>query len=268
MHTSWISDYNLLVKEVISEGTLHLNERTGEHIRSLNDGSLISVDLNLQRMPIPANRSYFVKSSAAEFAWMIKGSQNLSFLQQHTKMWDKFAVDNKIVDAYGYRLQKKWSNQIQEVINLLQNDRSNRRAVMNIWDPSDLSSKSTAPCPTQLIFSTLDNTLNGFLTIRSSDIFVGLPYDIMVWSYFVKMMANTLDFKRCFLKVFIVDLHIYEKHIKLFNDREDHIVEIPMHPFTYEQLKLRPERIIEWTTSLEERFWPIIPYNPKPEVFL
>lgn len=268
MTTQFIEDYNNLVKDTIQNGSLQFNDRTGQHLRSIKDGVFISIDLNQGLMPIPANRKYFVKSAASEFAWMIKGSQDLKFLQQYTSMWDKFATDNKIHDAYGHRLQVKWTNQIQAVINLLENDKTNRRAVMNIWDAKDIESKTTAPCPTQMIFSINNNTLNGFLTLRSSDVFVGLPYDIMTWSYVVKMVANSLGYDRCFLKIFIVDLHIYEDHVKLYSDRDDHLTEVPMHPFTYDQMKTRPERIIEWTTSLEERFWPKIPYSPMPEVFV
>lgn len=163
-----------------------LNQRTGHSIRALRGGTSITIDLEDGMLPLVDCRKTFPKSAAAETAWYLLGRQETTFIDRYAKrMWDKFKEDDGTVKAaYGYRWRRHFSrDQLMDCVNALAKDPSDRRCYVSAWDPGEdgcgRQGQKNVPCPVGFTLSLAEGRLNSTLLIRSSDVFVGLPYDVM-----------------------------------------------------------------------------------------
>ena len=67
------------------------------------------------------------------------------------------------------------------------------------------------PCR-QFNFVRVNNKLNMTMHFRSSDLFLGLPYDIIVGALFLKTIADRCGLIPSTLGLNLADAHIYESH--------------------------------------------------------
>lgn len=113
-----------------------------------------------------------------ESLWMLAGRNDLAPLLRYVKTFGEFSDDGKTVhDAYGHRWRHHFDlNQVNIIIETLENNRDDRRCVLQMWDPkTDLGRKGKAfPCNTTATFQV--NTVGQLeLTVfcRSNDIIMG-----------------------------------------------------------------------------------------------
>lgn len=220
--------YNDLILQTI-DGVSMLNKRTGQHIKHKPGGHMLTVDLSLN-VPILNHRQFNPYVAFAEAAWILDGSDSISWISKHTSIWNKFADNGKIKHAYGKKINN-WFKALQ----ILKTDNSSRQVVLNIFHRNDLDfNKELKPCPTQLILNVAEGKLYGQLVMRSSDLIVGLPYDIMTWALIIDAFAAYLELDRGELTMFLAHPHIYEKHIDKIDLRRhmDHYLNFPgLTPF-------------------------------------
>lgn len=121
-----------------------------------------------------ADRKLGYKFMAAEAAWIMSGDNRVSTIEPYSKHIAKFS-DNKqfFFGSYG----PKVIDQIGYICETLSNDRFSRQAYMNIWREQPRSTKDV-PCTIGLQFMIRDGKLHCFDTMRSSDIWLGWPYDV------------------------------------------------------------------------------------------
>ncbi len=107
---------------------------------------------------------------------MLAGRKDVEFLVQFNKRMSTFSDDGiEFNAAYGYRWRRHFGyDQLVSVIQTLRKDLKTRQAVMQIWDPEDLT-KSTLDkaCNTQVVFDTRGDKLNMTVFNRSNDIWWG-----------------------------------------------------------------------------------------------
>lgn len=110
----------------------------------------------------------------AEAAWILAGDNRLSTIEPYSKTIHKFSDDGvTFFGAYGPKIQA----QLEATIFALINDGSTRQAVINLWHENPLAS-ADLPCTLSYQFLIRRNQLHLIVTMRSNDVWLGLPYDI------------------------------------------------------------------------------------------
>jgi thymidylate synthase len=157
-------------------------------------------------------------SSIGELLWYLSKDNSLSFIQYYIDDYKKYAeVNGTIHGGYGPRLfdMRGKYNQIQRVITLLGNKPSSRKAVIQLFDASDLEKPyKDVPCTCTLQFAVRDNRLEMFTSMRSNDAFWGLPHDIFAFTMLQELIARSLGVELGIYKHFAASLHLYDLHRK------------------------------------------------------
>jgi len=249
---------------------LHYNDRTGQRIHWLQGGVMITADLSKGVLPIPSNRVYRPYVAAAEAAWILSGERSIEWISKHCSIWNKFASDGTIESAYGYRARQKWGDQLQRAVVSLRKDASTRQCVINLWDgETDGMGLHPAPCPTQIVFNAdrQDRKLHCQVFMRSSDLFVGLPYDVMVWSLITDVIASEINYNLGKITFFLAHPHLYAGHADMIAPRFDHkhYFKMPGWPIRY--IQAEPDDYVRLAKKRLIREGPVALYDPKPEVY-
>ena len=115
---------------------------------------------------------------AAEALWMIRGDDTVSGIAPWNSNIEKFSDDGEtFFGAYGPKIV----DQADYVVDKLLEDPSTRQAVLTIWRENPPESKDI-PCTVTMDFQIRDGKLDCHVYMRSSDIWLGLPYDIFNFS--------------------------------------------------------------------------------------
>lgn len=115
------------------------------------------------------------KFMVAEASWILKGDNRVSSIEKFSKTISSFS-DNKemFFGAYG----PKVIDQLSYICETLgETDRFSRQAYLNIWREQPRKTKDV-PCTIGLQWMIRDGKLHCFDTMRSSDIWLGWPYDV------------------------------------------------------------------------------------------
>lgn len=209
--------YTALLEELMTQGTVETNKRTGSKILLLEGGRSFSMDLRDGKLPVAGNRRYFPGVAAAETAWEFMGTKNPAFMLKYApKLWENFVEDGVIRAAYGYRWQSNFGrDQLKLALKTLQNDPSNRQVYISAWDPStdglgEPGQPKNLPCPVGFSLTTSGNLLHLSVFLRSSDAFIGLPYDVMGYALKLDAFAASLGRTPGYLHVTMAHVHVYK----------------------------------------------------------
>lgn len=157
-------------------------------------------------------------SALGELLWYLSGENKLEFIEYYIpEVYNKESDDGiNIRSGYGNRLfdfNNAGINQIENVINLLSEKPASRRAVIQLFDASDLTSNyKSIPCTCTLQFINRNNKLNMFVNMRSNDAYLGLPHDIFTFTMIQEIMACSLGIEIGFYQHNVGSLHLYKKH--------------------------------------------------------
>jgi len=108
-------------------------------------------------------------------------------------------------------------DQIKYVLEELSKDNNSRRAVLSAWNPIDLKKMALPPCHILYIFNKSSKGLSCHMTLRSSDLFLGLPFNIASTALLTQILAHILHIKVNEISLSICDAHIYEEHVSQIN---------------------------------------------------
>lgn len=215
---NWV--YVQLLHELLCSTSEEVNERTGVKIKVLQGGQSFKLDLSDGMLDVLGTRKLWPHVGAAEAAWFLSGERDLSWFQKYSKAWDKFVEEDTsppiVANAYGYRYRNHFGrDQIQGAIDSLRKNPTNRRVMVCAWDPSadgfDVPSKNV-PCPTNFTLSVVGGRLHSAYFLRSSDVFVGLPYDVFTHTVLMSAIAESLGLPLGTLHITMAHPHLYESH--------------------------------------------------------
>ncbi len=148
--------------------------------------SSVAFDMNEPALICEARRPSY-KFMAGEALWILSGSNRLAEIAPYNRAMARFSDDGEtLAGAYGPRIVR----QIPYVINALAKDLATRQAVIMIFEPSPSPSKDV-PCTLALTFNVRGGQLNCHALMRSSDIWLGVPYDFFTFS----MVATTVLYR-------------------------------------------------------------------------
>lgn len=174
--------------------------------------------------------------------------------------------------AYGNRWRVSLGiDQLAVALKRLQDDPSDRRIWISSWDPSaDILplKQKTVPCPVGFTLSILGGRLNSTLMIRSSDLYMGLPYDVMRHALVMNAVARQLWVELGHMRVTLAHPHLYERHYdfaQIMLDVAPQVPQITMPPFNIDGIVAEPDAYVRaFKEVCAAALWPW--YNPKSDV--
>jgi thymidylate synthase len=153
--------------------------------------------------------------AAAEALWVVSGSDS-PWIYDFNSRLTAFADDGVLRGAYGPRL-RRWSGHIDQlayVRDTILHDPDTRRAVIQLFDPAATSTAhKDVPCTVGYRFLLRDGRLNMFVTMRSQDAWLGLPYDIFTNTVLHELMAGWVGAALGTYHHFVDSLHLYARDL-------------------------------------------------------
>lgn len=221
-----------LLNDVVSNG-LTKGDRTGTGTRAvfarqfrhnLADG-----------FPLLTTKKLHFKSIANELIWMLSGNTNVKWLNENgVSIWDEWATESgDLGPVYG----EQWTawptkdgrtiNQIDYMVETLKTNPNSRRILFHGWNVEYLPDESKSPQenaraglqalpPCHLLYQAFvhEGHLSMQLYIRSSDVFLGLPYNTAALALLTHMLAQQCDLIPHEIIVTTGDTHAYANHME------------------------------------------------------
>ena len=186
-------------------------------------------------LPCCTLRKLSPKQALIEAIWYLRGEKSTEFLQKHNcKFWDMSTNKDGNV-GYNYGLlthfpvnSNMYINQLEEkVLKLLDKGKPSRNMSITLDNP--IGETTQRACTSNLKFSYIPKTsgINLEVTQRSSDIMMGLPFDLMVWSIILHLVVHEAN-RRTENKYYYQSgtltfrfqsgsAHVYKKNLKAFD---------------------------------------------------
>lgn len=154
----------------------------------------------------------------AEGLMMIAGWSDPDLMQRIAPAFEKLRErDGRLHGAYGTRLQLHRVPQLWHVVSRLRDDRDSRQAVCTIWDPGldrpRENMPADVPCTVDLLFSVREGKLLLDTHMRSEDVWLGLPYDLIQFTMVQLTIARVLGVEAGTYTHYVNSFHVYEKDI-------------------------------------------------------
>jgi len=138
---------------------------------------LITIDMARAVVTAPGRKLSY-QFMAAEALWMAEGSDDVEPLARFAPSMRNYSDDGrKLFGAYGPRINA----QFEYVVKTLLHDKDTRQAALTIWQPNPPATKDV-PCTVAMVFSIRGGRLYQHVFMRSSDIWLGVPYDMFSFS--------------------------------------------------------------------------------------
>ena len=149
----------------------------------------------------------------AEFLWIWFGHNDVKTISRYNSHISQFS-DNGIDfnGSYGVPVTQQW----RRVLSLLLKDPDTRQAVIQIYKTPAGPTKDV-PCTLSLQFLIRDNSLQLIVNMRSSDVWLGLPYDIFNFTMLQNVMAAQLRLRIGEFALNLGSSHLYERNVSAAN---------------------------------------------------
>lgn len=227
-----MKQYLDLLQDILDNGA-EKGDRTGTGTRSVF-GRQFRHDL-AAGFPLLTTKKLHLKSIINELIWFLSGATNTRWLKDNgVSIWDEWATpEGDLGPIYG----AQWTawptrdggsiNQIDYVVNCLRNNPDSRRILFHGWNVEYLPDETISPqanvragrmalppCHLLYQFYVAGGKLSAQLLIRSSDSFLGLPYNTASLAVLTQMLAQQCDLVPGEIIICTGDSHIYSNHLE------------------------------------------------------
>lgn len=163
-----------------------------------------------------ARTGYSLPYMLGELAWYFTGRDDVEFISKFSPFRERISDDGVTNrSAYGAIAFNRYGfDQVAQVIDTLKRDPYSRRAVINfsVPNPERFETKDEI-CAIALVFELRGGKLDCTCIMRSDDVWLGTPYDVVFFTELQKHIANELGVGYGKYTHFAVSLHAYEKDI-------------------------------------------------------
>jgi thymidylate synthase len=271
-----MKSYLDLLTDVLENGAVK-GDRTGTGTISVF-GRQYRHDLS-KGFPLLTTKKLHFKSIVNELIWFLSGDTNIKWLNENgVKIWNEWATEEgDLGPVYG----KQWTawptkdggtiNQIDYVVNALKTNPNSRRILFHGWNVEYLPDEKVSPkenakngkmalppCHLLYQFYVVNNKLSAHLFIRSSDSFLGLPYNTASLACLTHMLAQQCDLDVGEIVISLSDVHIYSNHMEQVK------TQLAREPRQLPELKLlrKPASIYDYKFEDFE----LVGYDPHPHI--
>ena len=191
-----------------------------------------------QGFPLLTTKKMPFKILLHELLWFISGSSDVTYLHDHKiKYWDGFLHEgtNDLGRVYGVQW-RHWLrpdgsefDQLQWAIDQLKTNPDSKGIIVSAWNagelgdkrwnPADYGDMRLPPCHTMFQFDLTKGKLRMQLYQRSSDVFLGLPFNIAQYAMLLYMVAHLVDAEPRELIISIGNAHLYRNHIDVAKEQ-------------------------------------------------
>jgi len=249
-----------LLKDIRDNGASR-GDRTGTGTRSVF-GRQLRFDLR-SGFPLLTTKKVHFKSVVNELIWFLNGDTNTAWLRENgVSIWDEWATEaGDLGPLYGAQW-RRWPtrdggsvDQLAYVLDCLRNRPESRRILFHGWNVEYLPDETLSPqenvqagrmalppCHLLYQFYVQDGCLSALLFIRSSDTFLGLPFNIASVALLTHMLAQQADLGVADIVISLGDAHIYSNHSEQVN------TQLSRTPGPLPQLQIlrRPDSLFEY----------------------
>jgi thymidylate synthase len=152
--------------------------------------------------------------AVAEALWILSGSDD-PWIFTYNRALRRYADDGRLQGAYGPRM-RRWNDQVDQldhVRRLLLRDPDSRQGVIQLYDPQrDTRGNHDVPCTLNYRFFVRRERLEMHTTMRSNDVWLGLPYDLFTATMLHELMATWLGVELGTYHHHVDSLHLYAQH--------------------------------------------------------
>ena len=243
---------------------------------------LLKFDIS-NHFPLLTTKKMFFKGIVEELLWFLRGSVNSKELESKgVNIW-KGNSSREYLDAngfshydegylgpiYGYQW-RSFNGKIDQLKYLLEELKleNSRRILINAWNPCQLHEQALPPCHILYNFYKNNDEISCMMYMRSSDLFLGLPFNIASTALLTHIIAKVSGFKVKEIAISICDCHIYEEHIEPLNIQLERIpYEFPsIHIKKEIDINLSTDEKIKWIEDLTFEDFELINYNYYPTI--
>lgn len=193
--------------------------------------------------------------ASAELLWYLSGDDSVTMIRAYAPQYESFAEnDGTVHGAYGRRWEyDDGRNQLLLAIEALKRYRETRQCVVSMWRADDLlciGAKRDLPCTMTWQFMIRDDRLHMICTMRSNDIWLGMPYDVYANTTIQKLMAIALNVGVGDYTHQVGSIHLYDKNVAA--SREVVKFETPLLRVPTCTSGFNFAEQVEWATRAEE----------------
>lgn len=224
-----MKQYQYLIKDILENG-YETDDRTGTGTIALF-GVQAKWDLS-KGFPAVTTKKLAWKACIAELLWFMSGSTNVNDLRLRTHgsliqgktIWDD-NYENQAKDL-GYHsgelgpvYGKQWRDfggvdQLVEIIDKIKRSPSDRRLLISSWNPGEINQMALPPCHYAYQFNVSNGKLDLMFHMRSTDIFLGLPFNIASYAALTHIVAKMCNLIPGTLVYTGGNAHIYSNHVE------------------------------------------------------
>ena len=275
--------YLNLLSKILTEGEI-IESRNSKVFSTF--GEKMIFDLN-KGFPLLTTKHMGYKTILRELIWFINGSTSNKLLNdKKVHIWDQNSsrefLDSRGLDyeegdlgpVYGFQWRHfgadykdcntdysgQGIDQIKNIINLIKNDPTSRRIILNSWNAADLDKMALPPCHVMCQFHVdiKNNRLDCQLYQRSGDMFLGVPFNIASYSFLTYIIAHLTGYSPGKFIHILGDSHIYESHIEAVK------TQISRTPYLFPELHIDDE--LTDIDNINENYFTLYEYNYHPKI--
>ena len=234
-----MKQYLDLLQRILEEGEFRA-DRTGTGTLSVF-GHQMRFGLS-EGFPLVTTKKVHLKSIIYELLWFLKGSTNVSYLQEHgVRIWNEWArPDGELGPIYGYQW-RSWPDGsggfVDQIANVVADIKANpysRRHIVSAWNVACIDQMQLPPCHILFQFYVASGRLSCQLYQRSGDCFLGVPFNIASYALLTMMVAQVTGLEPGHFVHTLGDAHIYSNHIEQVR------LQLSRQPYPLPKMKLNP----------------------------
>lgn len=237
--------------------------------------------------PLLTTKKMFFRGIVEELLFFIRGDTDVSLLNNKgVKFWNANTTE-EFIKKTGLKLKKfdmgpmygfQWRHygasykgkdeeykgqgfdQLSKVIKEIKNNSSSRRIVITTFNPAAADKGVLYPCHSLMVqFYINDNKLSMTCYNRSSDVLLGLPFNIASSALLLTLIAKVTNNKPGELSIHLGDYHIYKSHVDAVKKQ------LERNPHKFCKLEIMKEKKnqsdIEYLETLEYKDFKLINYK-------
>jgi len=117
------------------------------------------------------------------------------------------AVEGETVEIFNI-------DQIAQVIESIKTNPDSRRHIVSAWNVAEIDDMALPPCHYGFQFYVVNGKLSCMFHMRSTDVLLGLPYNLASYALLTMMVAQVCNLKLGELIYTGGDVHIYSNHVE------------------------------------------------------